>query len=346
MNQLIFTNDVDKALRPLLSNRRPFVITDTNVISKVSLPTCIANAPRAVIPAGETHKTILTACDVWNAMTAARLTRRDSVVVCFGGGVVTDLGGFTAATFKRGIGCINIPTTLLGAVDASVGGKTGVDFNGLKNQIGVFADPETVIVSASYFPTLEPAEFRSGLGEMLKHALLSSPAALSGFLADQPTPDQPEQLLEALRHSVAVKKRFVEADPHEGGLRKALNLGHTVGHALESLALANGSPITHGAAVARGLVAELVISKLLVHMNSAFLYAVARYVRDTFGPGLGIECDQYAALLDLMTHDKKNTSPATPSFTLLKAPGNPVIDQTPSHDDIIAALDIARDLLQ
>lgn len=346
MSRILFTHDYNALPPQLFEGKQLFVVTDSNVANLVSLPAPLADAPSVVIPAGEEHKNISTVCSVWQAMTDAQLTRSGSMVVNFGGGVVTDLGGFAAATFKRGIPAVNIPTTLLGAIDAAVGGKTGIDFDGLKNQVGCFAPPEAVVISAAPFASLPDREFRSGLGEMLKHALLEGPDATAEFLQADLSPRSPKAMMPLLKRSVEFKEQVVRSDPFESGPRKALNLGHTIGHALEALNLSRCTPLTHGEAVARGLVAELALSNLHCGFPSKFLYATARWVRSTFGPGLAATCNDYPTLLALMANDKKNTTPGKPTFTLLEAPGSPLINATPEPDHISAAMDIARDLLE
>ena len=217
---------------------------------------------------------------------------------------MTDLGGFAAATFKRGIRFINIPTTLLSAVDAAVGGKTGVNFNGLKNEIGVFKEAETVIISTVFFSTLPERELKSGYAEMLKHGLLDGEAVYNKLLDYDFDNVAGNGLLRLVEESVNVKRRIVEQDPFEQGLRRALNLGHTAGHAFESLALKRNSPVPHGYAVAWGMVVEAVLSHTEKGFPSAELYRLADYVCRHYG-AFHITCDDYPELIEFMRHDKK-----------------------------------------
>lgn len=353
MTSPIFTPDAAAALDRTLAQLAPAgpvaLITDSNV-ERCVLPALLssarslAGAEPIVIPAGERHKSLDTLASVWSRMSALGVTRR-SVAVCVGGGVVTDLGGFAAATFKRGIPCVNIPTTLLADVDASVGGKTGIDFGGLKNEIGAFAVPAAVIVSAEWLPTLPPREWLSGYGEMIKHALLSGGEALAALppLAELRESGSPE-LLEQIRRSVAVKERIVTEDPREQGIRAWLNLGHTAGHAIESLNIEAGRDITHGAAVAYGAVVALVLSRMLLSLDPDTLYGVARLVREAYGP-VPVRCTEYGRLYELMTHDKKNTGDGTVRFVLLRAPGEAEAGVAVNRTDIEAAVDITRDLI-
>ncbi|MBR6283721.1 MAG: 3-dehydroquinate synthase [Muribaculaceae bacterium] len=347
MPDIEFTNAVDRALRKAVEQggyAQVIVLTDHNT-GRIVLPQVAGELPpftHITIPAGEGHKTLDTVVQVWRELQQAGATRH-AVMVNLGGGMVTDLGGFAAATYKRGIPFMNVPTTLLAAVDAAVGGKTGVDFGGLKNQVGVFAQAAATIISTRFFSTLPSEELLSGYAEMVKHALLGDAAALAHQLQGDPTRVDSYTLLDALRASVMVKHRIVEQDPLEQGPRKALNLGHTVGHALESLMLGRGTPVPHGIAVAWGLVAELVLSHMAWHFPSTTLHQVAHFVHDYY-PSPTITCDHYDQLLALMRHDKKSRAGEI-NCTLLEAVGRPKLDCTIAPDDMRTALDIFRDLM-
>lgn len=346
--RITYTNQVGAALDRMLASTdctSLFVIADTNT-SRLVLPRLhsvrLRQATPIVIPAGEESKGINTLADVWQTLSDSGATRR-SVVVNVGGGMVTDLGGMAAATFKRGIRFVNVPTTLLGAVDAAVGGKTGINFNGLKNEIGAFAPACEVFISTCFFDTLARQELRSGYAEMVKHAMLNGAQAFADVMNYEPDGDEPNHLLQLLEASVAVKQRIVEQDPTEQGLRRALNLGHTVGHALESLSLQHGRPVPHGYAVAWGLVTEAVLSHMLLQFPSTDLHRLATFVRQHYGTP-GITCDDYPTLLHLMHHDKKSRQGEV-NCTLLCQLGNPVLDNVIAPDDMHTALDITRDYL-
>lgn len=350
---IYFDNNVGQALgRAIRATGCPtaFTLCDTNT-NRLVLPrlreSCpeLAGARNIVIEAGDTAKTIATAAQVWEQLMDGGATR-NSLLVNIGGGMVTDLGGFAAATYKRGMHCINVPTTLLGAVDAAVGGKTAVNFMSLKNLVGVFRQPEAVVISTVFFDTLPQFELMSGYAEMIKHGLLSDAqhfAALIDFRPTVPVSDH-DRMLDLLSESVSVKARIVAADPTERGLRKALNLGHTIGHAFETLAMRRGKPVPHGYAVAWGLVAESVLSHLHRTFPSELLHTLADYVGTNYG-AFAITCDDYPALIAYMRQDKKNASADAINFTLLDAPGKPVLDVTLPAAEITAALDIYRDLL-
>lgn len=323
---------------------RVFVLTDetTNAkcLPKLSRFLCLKGAVPIVIRSGDTHKTVDSLCEVWTALSQGGATRH-SLLINLGGGMTTDLGGFAASTFKRGIDFINIPTTLLAMVDASVGGKTGVNFGGLKNEVGVFSDSRFVIVSTQFLDTLDGENIRSGYAEMLKHGLISDEshwAELVDF--DLARPDL-ARLQRMVADSIAVKERIVAADPHEHGLRKALNLGHTMGHAFESFAMRHGRPILHGYAVAYGLVCELYMSVRKTAFPTDRMRQTVRFILDNYGR-FQFTCDDYPELLELMTHDKKNTS-GTINFTLLGGIGDIRINQTAAKEEIEEAMDFLRE---
>ena len=352
--QLIFTNKPGEALDSLVAKLAPkgvFVLTDRNVASQVIpfLSAMSSEVDKAIIietPAGDVNKNLDCLEAIWSRLNEEGATRK-SLIINAGGGMITDMGGFAAATFKRGMRFINVPTTLLAAVDASVGGKTGINFNGCKNEIGVFAEAEAVVISTIFFNTLPLQELLSGYAEMLKHGLLENRETFSALLGFNISSNNfnGERLLDLLRQSVAVKERVVTEDPYEHGIRRALNLGHTIGHAFESFAMnERKTPVPHGYAVAWGMVVELVMSNMLEHFPSEILHAYASYVRDNYG-AFYITCDDYPALLRLMAHDKKNPSPDKINFTLLADVGAIKIDCIVDKDTIAAALDIYRDLM-
>ena len=338
---LIFTNDVTAAIERLTAagdHNLTVWIADVNTARFAP-----ADARLITIPDGDDNKTLATVTRVWDEMEHMGVTRH-SLVINLGGGMVCDLGGFAAATFKRGVRFINVPTTLLGAVDAAVGGKTGFNYNGLKNEIGAFAPASDVIISTRYFDTLPIEEMKSGFAEVLKHAMLSDRSEFLRLLDhDFNAPIDHDDLLERLRRSVQVKVDIVARDPNEQGERKALNLGHTVGHAFESLAMQRGTPVPHGYAVAWGLVTEAVLSHLLLKFPSDDVHLLGNFVRDNYRD-FPFTCDDYDELLALMRHDKKSHDGEI-TCTLLTAIGDYRIDQTVTPDDVTAALDILRDHL-
>ncbi|KAB8153558.1 3-dehydroquinate synthase [Kordia sp. TARA_039_SRF] len=288
------------------------------------------------ILAGEIYKNIETCVGVWNVLSELDGDRK-SLLINVGGGVVTDLGGFVASTFKRGISYINVPTSLLSMVDASVGGKTGVDLGTLKNQIGVINTPEMVLVDTSFLNTLPANEMRSGLAEMLKHGLIYDETYwkkminLSNFTI--------EDLDNLIYDSVLIKNKVVTEDPKELGLRKILNYGHTLGHAIESYLLTHESKeaLLHGEAIAVGMVLESYISAQQEGFPEKKLTEIKRVILDMYGK-VAFEASDYKDIIELMKYDKKN-SHGNINFVLLKDIGAPVLDKTVPNETIVAAFE-------
>ncbi len=321
-----------------------FVLTDETTRRLcwpvVSGEHALAEAQLITIGVSDENKTLESLVSIWNGLQLGGATRH-SLLVNLGGGMVTDIGGFAASTFKRGIKYINVPTTLLAMVDASVGGKTGINFGGLKNEIGVFNCARQVIVGTEFLKTLDMENTLSGYAEMLKHGLISDVEHWAELLCFDLQEIDYRRLSQMLEKSIAVKERIVDTDPLEQGLRKALNLGHTVGHAFESLALAEGRTVLHGYAVAWGLVCELYLSATLTCFPKDKLQQTLRFIREHYGT-FAIDCKEYDTLYDLMTHDKKNTSGVV-NFTLLGDVGDIRINQTATKEEIMDALDFFRE---
>ena len=301
------------------------------------------------IPAGDDNKNLDTLALVWQALSEQGATRH-SLLLNLGGGVVTDIGGFAAASFKRGIRYINIPTTLLAMVDAATGGKTGINFAGLKNEIGAFHQPEHVVLCAAFLTTLDKANLLSGMAEMMKHILIgygtdavARMEALTDTMADfQASGTGQDEVARLVRESVGVKERIVAQDPTEKGIRKALNFGHTLGHAIESLLLEKHTPVLHGYAVAWGMIGELYLSHVLTGLGVNVLRGATRLLNELYGP-CPISCNDYDRLYALMLHDKKNTSADAVRFALLAAPGDIRLDCTAQRELIFEALDFIRE---
>lgn len=322
---------------------RLFVLTDETT-AQLCWPVIkeyfsLKEATLITIGATDTHKDLDTLASVWKALGDGGATRH-SCLINLGGGMVTDLGGFAASTYKRGIDFINIPTTLLAMVDASVGGKTGINFNGLKNEIGVFNDSKFVILDTNFLKSLDAKNINSGYAEMLKHGLISQETMWAELVSfDLQHPDL-KQLQRMVADSVQVKERIVNEDPKEHGIRKALNLGHTFGHAFESWALKR-TPILHGYAVAYGLIPELYLSVVKTGFPQDKMRQTLQFIREHYGT-LDITCDDYPELIALMHHDKKNTAGVI-NFTLLGDIGDIKINQTATEEEIKEALDFFRE---
>ena len=390
--QIIISNDIEHDLATAVAGSehdRVFVLTDDTTheccLPKVAALLAQYDAVPITIAHGDQHKTLAALGDVWTALQQGGATRH-SLLINLGGGMITDLGGFAAATFKRGINFINIPTTLLAMVDAAVGGKTGINFGGLKNEIGAFADARFVIINTCFLDTLDAENLCSGYAEMLKHALISDERMWTEHVNfDLSLPDLAE-LQRMVAESIAVKERIVAEDPHEHGIRKALNFGHTIGHALEEFALqqAGGAVVSarllplarartapnsqltpggavvsarllplarartapkntllHGYAVAFGLIGELYMSARKADFPTERLHQTTRFIRENYAQ-TEFTCNDYPTLLNLMRHDKKNTSGVI-NFTLLHNIGDIRINQTATDEEICEALDFIRE---
>lgn len=336
-----------------------FVLTDTNTATHCLplLAPFIGDTPYHLLTltAGESSKNIHSVQVVWEFLLKNHATR-EALLINLGGGMVTDLGGFAAATYMRGIRFVNIPTTLLAMVDASSGGKTGFDHMGVKNVIGCFAPPIITLIHTDFLLTLSERELLSGLAEMLKHALIDSKDEwyrLLQVLEEEPTKDQLVRYLSesgALERSMAIKDKIVEQDPREQGLRKVLNFGHTVGHAIESASLeqtmlhhstpryTNLHHPSHGYCVLWGMVAELYLSVVHAACTSHVLQQLVQVMLRYYGRP-ECDCKQREQLIARMYHDKKNSANQAPNFTLLKQVGQPVVNQYLSEKDIDEALE-------
>ena len=336
------TQAIDEVKHDLL-----FVLCDETT-ERLCLPVvsdfeCMKGAQLITIPATDTHKTLESLSHVWSELQRMGATRH-SLMVNLGGGMVTDLGGFAASTFKRGIPYINIPTTLLSMVDASVGGKTGINFGGLKNEIGVFNNARSVILNTTFLRTMDHENICSGYAEMLKHGLINNEQMWAELLNfDLESLDNLEHLDilgRMVAESVAVKQRIVTEDPTEQGIRKALNLGHTAGHAFESLALER-KPVLHGYAVAWGMIVELYLCCVKTNFPQNQMRQTVAFIKENYGR-MEITCDDYPHLIELMHHDKKNQGNSI-NFTLLGGIGDIRINQTATEEEIKDALDFYRE---
>ena len=346
--KVIITNNATEELENIISeskNDKFFILTDSNTnkncLNMLHCSEPIANAHIITIKADDTNKNIESTTHVWKELSDNGCTRH-SCLINIGGGMVTDLGGFAASTFKRGIDFINIPTTLLSMVDASVGGKTGINFNGLKNEIGVFNDAKAVIIDTAFLKTLDQHNICSGYAEMLKHSLLKDNKMWAQHINFNLYSPDLDTLLSMIKESVGVKERIVSEDPHESGIRKALNLGHTAGHAFESYAMHTNRPILHGYAVAYGIICELYLSHALQGFPLDKMRQTVNFIKENYGR-MNITCDDYESLYSLMKHDKKNTGNEI-NFTLLKDVGDIKINQTVSKELIMESLDFYREI--
>ncbi len=354
MKRTVFENDIrvthqlENELGPIVANYpkgKVFVVVDEHT-RDLCLPTLRAfpffrDIPALTLPSGEENKSLESVVAVWNFLEEYGADRK-SLLINLGGGMLSDLCGFAASCFKRGLHFVNIPTTLLAQVDASVGGKTGINFNGLKNEIGVFNQPQTVLIAPRFLRTIDRENFLSGYAEMLKHGLIHSKTHWDELLAFDLDHIDYTSLGDVIARSVAVKEYFVLNDPTEKNIRKALNLGHTVGHAFESFALNRSKPVLHGYAVAYGLIPELYLSSRKLGFPLEETQKIAKWILDTYGPFPINEAD-FETLYQKMTRDKKNEAGRI-NFTLVPEIGKVEINIDCEKDRIFEALDYFKNL--
>jgi len=326
------------------SSESIFVLTDENT-KKFCLPLALQSEKLKgshfiTIKSGDEHKNVESAVEIWKYLSENGANRK-SLMINLGGGMITDIGGFTASTFKRGMRYINVSTTLLGAVDAATGGKTGINFMGLKNEIGVFAPAETILIHIDFFKTLDDFNLRSGYAEMVKHALIDTREEWENVLKFDFEKIDFDKLKDLLNRSFRIKERIVEADPFEANIRKALNLGHTFGHAFESWSYKTDKPALHGYAVMWGMLCELYLSFIKLNFPKEELLRL-KYLSKEFYGTIQFSCKDYEALYELMTHDKKNESKEI-NFTLLADIGDIRINQTATKEEIFECFDWFRE---
>jgi 3-dehydroquinate synthase len=306
----IYIESIDEQLSSLVAARlysRLFVLCDSNTkvhclpLLQKAMPQFDLNV--IVIPDGELHKNIETCQIIWKALMNGQADRK-SLLINLGGGVIGDMGGFCAATFKRGMDFIQIPTTLLSQVDASIGGKLGIDFEHIKNSIGVFSNPSAIFIDTRFLETLSPRELRSGYAEILKHSLIADKAQWTSLSENIDLARMDWNVI--IPNSLAVKQHIVTQDPFEQNIRKGLNFGHTVGHTFESLALNGAMPLLHGEAVAEGMMVEAYLSHRIGQLSEQDLSSIALYIKALYQVEQQFSTNDFEALYSLMLQDKKN----------------------------------------
>ena len=342
-SETMIISDLHTALLPYLEatpRGQVFVLTDANVASYY--PTIVGEFPHYIVQAGDSHKSLHSVEMVWQFLLENGATR-DALLLNVGGGMITDLGGFVAATYMRGIRCVNIPTSLLAMVDASTGGKTGINILGVKNLVGTFTMPLATLVDPSFLDTLPAEELLSGYAEMLKHGLIADPTHFNALLALELQMPYSELFAPLLSDSIQVKRQIVSADFQEKGLRKALNFGHTIGHAIEESYAEQRRAVAHGYCVLWGMVAELYLSVIKMGCPRNVLTQMSHLMISLYGRP-ECNCRQVETLKHWMLKDKKNFVEASSSrpqisFTLLRNIGETVVDQTVSDSELDEALE-------
>lgn len=341
---VMVVNQLDEAFNKIFTLKNNvsgiYILVDENT-KKFCLPSLLEienlkNAHIIEIPSGEENKSIDTVMQIWEVLTESGADRH-SLLLILGGGVLGDLGGFAASTFKRGVEFINIPTTLLAQIDASIGGKLGVNFKGYKNEIGLFHSPDFVIIYPAFLQTLSNEMLKSGFAEMIKHAIISSEEHWSKLKVFDTNVFDIPKLEKMISKSIFIKNDFIKNDPKEKNIRKSLNFGHTVGHAFESMALSRGKYIMHGYAVAYGMVCEAYLSTKKLRFDIAAMMDFGRYIQDNYGK-YPFELTDIPELIEYMYHDKKNHNQEI-NFSLLGGIGEIEINKICNQADIAEALE-------
>ena len=320
-------------LNQLINDNRVFIVCDSNTKNCLQIlneKITFKNSYIIQLAAGEEHKNIDQILKIWDFLNKNNANKNDWIIN-LGGGMICDLGGFAASTYKRGISFVNIPTSLLAMVDAAIGGKTGFNFNGLKNNIGTFHPAKLVVCDALFLNTLPNKELKSGFAEVIKHALISD----SNFWKSiKNISFKDYNFQDIIDSSIIHKLKIVEIDPKENGPRKKLNFGHTVGHALESHALHSNDPILHGYAVAQGMVIESYISYRLDYITKEKFKEIKEFIYSIYPP-IEIKRNEINLLVNLMINDKKNKNSKI-SFTLLEGIGSAIYDKYISAEDAVS----------
>ena len=320
------------------SNRYCLPMLNTIDLSK-------SNTIKIVIPTGEQHKNIETVQYIWSQLIENQADRK-SLLINVGGGMVTDIGGFAASCYQRGIDFVNVPTTLLGMIDASIGGKTGIDFQGLKNQIGLFSQPLAVVILFEFLDTLPKRELLSGLAEIIKYGFIVDKEFLGASLFATPNnPNDPNNPINPtwIKKSIQAKSQITASDTTETGLRKILNFGHTIGHALETYLLDTQKSITHGEGVALGMVSALYLSEKYLNLDHQITLYYKEIYKQNFNR-IDINDIPVEDLLEIMRHDKKNQG-GDIRFVLIEDYGKPVYDVVVKPEDIIDSITYLIDYL-
>lgn len=339
--KVFFSDQSYKKLIQFVENQKIsklFILVDDNTLT-YCLPVFKSKFDSTIpfevitISIGEISKNINTCIQVWNELLLYGADR-NSLLINLGGGMVTDLGGFVASTYKRGIRFINIPTSLLAMVDASVGGKTGVDLDHLKNIIGLFSNPEMVLIDEDYLTTLSQREWKCGLAEVIKYGFISDIKLWNQIREDKELTNK--NILDLIHRSIDIKNKIVQTDYHEKNVRKILNFGHTIGHAFESYFLEKENSLNHGEAIAIGMVVELYISHKLHHFPLKLIEELKEFVHQFYGK-INVDKKDIDNIIALLTHDKKNQLGKV-MFVLLNTPEQAVIDCEVSQELIVEAI--------
>lgn len=347
IKMILYKNDISHLQAIISSHTKVFLLLDENsnryclpILNTIDL--LKSNTIKIVIPAGEQHKNIETIQYIWSQLVENQADRK-SLLINVGGGMVTDIGGFAASCYQRGIDFINVPTTLLGMIDASIGGKTGIDFKGLKNQIGLFSQPHAVLILYEFLETLPKRELLSGLAEILKYGFIVNKDFLNVMLPS--VTNLPSAPIDPsfIKKSIEAKSQITVSDQTETGIRKILNFGHTIGHALETYLLDTQKSITHGEGVALGMLSALYLSEKYCNLNPEITLYYKEIYRQNFNR-IDLNDVSVEKLLEIMRHDKKNHG-GDIRFVLIEDYGKPVYDVVVKPEDIVDSINYLIDYL-
>ena len=344
---ILYKNDIEQLRNLISSHTKSFLLLDENtekyclkILNSIDL--LKSDTIKIVIPAGEQNKNIETVQFIWSKLVENHADRK-SLLINVGGGMVTDIGGFAASCYQRGIDFINIPTTLLGMIDAAVGGKTGIDFQGLKNQIGVFSQPSAVVILFEFLETLPKRELLSGLAEIIKYGFIVDKYFLEAKLESYPSYPYYPLYPDYIKKAIEVKDEITRNDTTEQGRRKILNFGHTIGHAIETYLIENHEEIRHGEAVALGMLPALYLSDKYYGLDCDLI----SYYKDLYAKNFNrfnLNDIPVNELIEIMRHDKKNEG-GDIRFVLIKDIGKPVYDVVVKPEDIVDSINYLIDYL-
>ena len=344
---ILYKNDIEQLRNLISSHTKTFLLLDEStekyclkILNSIDL--LKSDTIKIVIPSGEQNKNIETVQFIWSKLVENHADRK-SLLINVGGGMVTDIGGFAASCYQRGIDFINIPTTLLGMIDAAVGGKTGIDFQGLKNQIGVFSQPLAVVVLFEFLGTLPKRELLSGLAEIIKYGFIVDKFFLEAKLESYPSYPYYPLYPDYIKKAIEVKDEITRNDTTEQGRRKILNFGHTIGHAIETYLIENHEEIRHGEAVALGMLPALYLSDKYYGLDHNLIL----YYKDLYAKNFNrfnLNDVPVNKLIEIMRHDKKNEG-GDIRFVLIKDIGKPVYDVVVKPEDIVDSTNYLIDYL-
>lgn len=293
-----------------------------------------------VLDLNEQTKDIDHVIQLWDIF-MENMASRQSLLINVGGGLICDIGGFAATTYKRGMHFINIPTTLLATIDAATGGKNGINYRGVKNMIGTFMPADLIIINPSFFETLDEENRLSGYAEMIKHSLIGDNILFEQTMSYDIEKFDIKRLTVLLKQNLDLKQKMTENDPMDNGIRKSLNFGHTIGHALEAESIKKGKTILHGYAVMWGMLAEIYLSIIKLKFDRSVLQTMMSFAKEHYGT-FPFTCDEYESIYNYMKHDKKNSGD-TINFSLLAGMGDVRINQSATKEEIFEALDYIRE---